>query len=397
MEFIVDRNRDFYFLEMNTRLQVEHPVTELVTGFDLVEAMIRIAAGEELGLTQADVRMTGWAVESRIYAEDPYRNFLPSVGRLTRYRPPPEGRFGEVTIRNDAGVAEGSEISVFYDPMIAKLCAHAPSRAAAIDAMADALDAFTIDGVRHNIAFLAALMAHPRWREGRLSTSFIADEYPDGFAGAEMGAADRAMLAAIAVSVGLAERRRMESVAERLPSRPGAGPAQLVLALGRERIRVSVAAIGLNSPLSAELSIGADAALQVETEWRPGDRLWRGTVDGTDVVAHIQRRGHAWQVEWRGITRLAYLLSPAAAEFNALMPEKSPADQSKALLCPMPGLVVSIVVAEGQKVAAGETLAIVEAMKMENVLRAERDVTVSRIVVKPGDSLAVDALIMEFA
>ncbi|MDQ3561279.1 MAG: acetyl/propionyl/methylcrotonyl-CoA carboxylase subunit alpha [Pseudomonadota bacterium] len=397
VEFIVDRNREFYFLEMNTRLQVEHPVTELVTGIDLVEAMIRIAAGEELGLTQADVRMTGWAVESRIYAEDPYRNFLPSVGRLTRYRPPPEGRFGEVTIRNDAGVAEGSEISVFYDPMIAKLCAHAPSRAAAIDAMADALDAFTIDGVRHNIAFLAALMAHPRWREGRLSTSFIADEYPDGFAGAEMGAADRAMLAAIAVSVGLAERRRMESVAERLPSRPGAGPAQLVLALGRERIRVSVAAIGLNSPLSAELSIGADAALQVETEWRPGDRLWRGTVDGTDVVAHIQRRGHAWQVEWRGITRLAYLLSPAAAEFNALMPEKSPADQSKALLCPMPGLVVSIVVAEGQKVAAGETLAIVEAMKMENVLRAERDVTVSRIVVKPGDSLAVDALIMEFA
>jgi propionyl-CoA carboxylase alpha chain len=393
VEFIVDRDRNFYFLEMNTRLQVEHPVTELVTGLDLVEEMIRIAAGQKLRLVQEDVRLAGWAVECRIYAEDPFRSFLPSVGRLARYRPPPEGMAGGITIRNDTGVVEGSEISLFYDPMIAKLCTHAPDRLAAIGAMADALDAFTIDGIRHNIPFLAALMANPRWREGRLSTAFIGEEFSGGFHGAPLGEAERVVLAAVAVSAELAERRRLARLGE-----PSAAAGELaqdwVIALGREQLPVRVFA----APDDAlEIALAGAAPLRVAADWHPGERVWRGTIAGEPIVAQLERRGHVVRVERRGASCLARLLTPRAAELAALMPEKPEADTSGALLCPMPGLVVSIVVAEGQKVEAGETLATVEAMKMENVLRAERDAVVARILVKPGDSLAVDAVIMEFA
>jgi len=221
VEFIVDKDKNFYFLEMNTRLQVEHPVTELVTGIDLVEQMIRVAAGEKLAFGQADVKLTGWAVESRLYAEDPYRNFLPSIGRLTRYRPPQEGRFGDIVIRNDTGVTEGSEISMYYDPMIAKLCTWAPTRAEAVEAMSEALDEFVVDGIEHNIPFLAALMRHPRWREGRLSTGFIAEEYPDGFAPVAPDGDEKAVLAAVALAVELLRRDRLDRLTGRLAPHSG--------------------------------------------------------------------------------------------------------------------------------------------------------------------------------
>jgi propionyl-CoA carboxylase alpha chain len=393
-EFIVDRERRFYFLEMNTRLQVEHPVTELVTGIDLVEEMIRIAAGEKLRLRQADISMSGWAVESRIYAEDPLRNFLPSIGRLTHFRPPPQGTRAGVTVRNDAGVVEGSEISLHYDPMIAKLCTHASDRPSAIDAMADALDGFVLDGIRHNISFLSALMAHPRWREGRLSTGFIAEEYPDGFRGAPLDERGQDVLAVVAATVELIERERLAP----LSGRPfAAKPADWVVAFGREHVCFRLASAAFGPPASFEIAVDEGAPLSVATAWRPGERVWRGTVGGEPVVAQVGRRGHVLQVERRGAARLARLLTPAQAELHRLMPEKAQADTSRLLLCPMPGLVVSIGVAEGQKVEPGETLATVEAMKMENVLRADREVTVARILAKPGDSLAVDAVIMEFA
>jgi propionyl-CoA carboxylase alpha chain len=396
VEFIVDAERNFYFLEMNTRLQVEHPVTELVTGIDLVEEMIRIAAGEKLRLGQNDVRPKGWAVEARIYAEDPYRDFLPSVGRLTRYRPPAEGKAGDAAIRVDSGVVEGSEISLYYDPMLAKLCACASDRDAAIDAMADALDAFTLDGIRHNIPFLAALMAHPRWREGRLSTGFIAEAFPGGFRGVTPDRRERDILTAIAVSAELAERRRLAPLM-RLPAAAHGGDAEHVLLLGREHVPVRLSESAGPAPLAATLSIDGGGAIEVWSNWRPGERVWRGSVGGEPVLAQIERRGHALHLARRGVSLPARLMTKRAAALAALMPEESAADTSKLLLCPMPGLVVSIPVAEGQQVEAGETLAIVEAMKMENVLRAERSATVGRILAKPGDSLAVDAVIMEFA
>jgi propionyl-CoA carboxylase alpha chain len=393
VEFIVGPERNFHFLEMNTRLQVEHPVTELVTGIDLVEEMIRIAAGEKLRFRQRQVRLDGWAIEARIYAEDPFRGFLPSTGRLTRYQPPAESVSDGVTVRSDAGVVEGSEVSLHYDPMIAKLCTHAPSRAAAIEAMADALDAFTIDGIRHNVLFLAALMAHPRWREGRLSTNFIVEEFPEGFRGAALGPADRIVLAAIAATVEFAERERRGRLGGKSPA---AKSDEWAIALGREHLPVAVASGSFGPRISLELSVAVDA-IRVETDWRPGERVWRGVVNGEGVVAQVERRGPDVRVERRGASVLARLLTPEAATLVALLPAKAKSDTSKALRCPMPGLVVAIAVAEGQAVEAGDTLATVEAMKMENVLRAERAGTVARILAKPGDSLAVDQVILEFA
>jgi propionyl-CoA carboxylase alpha chain len=389
VEFIVDPERDFYFLEMNTRLQVEHPVTELVTGLDLVELMIRVAAGEKLPLRQDKVRLSGWAIEARVYAEDPFREFLPSTGRLTRYRPPASGKNGASEIRVDEGVVEGSEISRFYDPMIAKLCVHAADRNAATDVMADALDSFTIEGIRHNIPFLSALIAHNRWREGRLSTAFIAEEFPDGFHGATPGSAKRRILAAVATTAELLAARRPKGVR----SIANAAPKERVVALDGRRVKVRVEERRRGT---FDLVIGDGESISVETDWRPGERVWRGTVAGKRVVAQVERLGSSVRVSRRGASIVARLMSERTARLEAMMPEKKEADSSKALLCPMPGLVVSIAVAEGQTVAPGETLATVEAMKMENVLRAERRATVARILAKPGDSLAVDAIIMEF-
>ncbi|PCK77281.1 acetyl-CoA carboxylase biotin carboxylase subunit [Rhizobium sophoriradicis] len=396
VEFIVDRDRNFYFLEMNTRLQVEHPVTELVTGIDLVEQMIRVAAGEPLSFGQEDVSLDGWAIESRLYAEDPYRNFLPSIGRLTRYRPPAEGRSGNVAIRNDTGVFEGAEISMYYDPMIAKLCTWAPTRGEAIDAMGRALDGFVVDGIEHNVPFLSALMKHPRWREGRLSTGFIAEEYPDGFAPTKPDRHEETTLAAIALSASLIETNRRDGFADRLRAASGPLREHWVVKTGEDYVDVSLLDGLVTIPFDMDMAIEGENR-SVITDWRPGDPVWSGKVGGRDITAQIRPVLNGLRIDWQGLSVTAKVFSPRHAELDRLMPVKLPPDTSKLLLCPMPGLVVSIAVAEGQEVKAGETLAIVEAMKMENVLRAERDLVVSKINAAAGESLAVDAVIMEFA
>ncbi|WP_026380158.1 acetyl-CoA carboxylase biotin carboxylase subunit [Afifella pfennigii] len=400
VEFIVDQHRHFYFLEMNTRLQVEHPVTELVTGLDLVEMMLRVADGEKLPLRQEEVKMQGWAIECRLYAEDPFRNFLPSTGRLTRYRPP-ERASGEGTrLRNDTGVVEGSEITLFYDPMIAKLCTHATgegakARAAAVAAMSDALDAFTVEGIRHNIPFLAALMAHPRWQEGRLSTAFIAEEFPDGFSGAAAGEEEARVLAAIAATAHLIERARLDRLSGRLRPHSGRIREDWVIRLDGEFRDVRVAGGRPGVPCDLDLVIDG-AAIAISTVWRPGELTFHGSIEGREVFAQIAREGAALRVERRGVSRLTHLLRPAVAEAARHMPEKKAGELDNRLLCPMPGIVISLPVKEGQKVEAGETLATVEAMKMENVLRAERDVVVKKICSAPGEVVAFDQVLMEF-
>ncbi|MBB3397697.1 MULTISPECIES: acetyl/propionyl/methylcrotonyl-CoA carboxylase subunit alpha [unclassified Rhizobium] len=396
VEFIVDRDRNFYFLEMNTRLQVEHPVTELVTGIDLVEQMIRVAAGEKIPFVQGDIKLNGWAIESRLYAEDPYRNFLPSIGRLTRYRPPAEGKSESVVVRNDTGVFEGAEISMYYDPMIAKLCTWAPTRLEAIEAMGEALDGFVVDGIEHNVPFLAALMKHPRWREGRLSTGFIAEEYPDGFEPMVPDTDQQAILAAVALSASLIEANRRERFADRLRTPGGATRDDWTVRLGDSYVDSRLVDRLVTIPFDMDIEIGGKIS-NVVTDWRPGDAVWRGKVAGQNVIAQIRPVLNGLRLDWQGISLKAKVLTPRHAALEKLMPVKLPPDTSKLLLCPMPGLVVSIAVVEGQEVKAGETLAVVEAMKMENVLRAERDLVVSKINAKPGESLAVDAVILEFA
>lgn len=397
VEFVAGQDRSFFFLEMNTRLQVEHPVTELITGIDLVEQMIRVAAGEKLAIRQQDVKLNGWAVESRLYAEDPFRNFLPSIGRLTRYRPPAEGRAGAAIIRNDTGVSEGSEISMFYDPMIAKLCAWAPTRIEAIDAMSQALDEFVVDGIGHNIPFLSALQQHPRWREGRLSTGFIAEEYPDGFKPRPPDAGERGILAAIAVAVELLRKDRLDRLTGRLAPHNGELKRDWVVRLGDDRVEARVEGGSANAAVGIDLAIDGAGPVTVASDWRLGDLVWRGTIGGRAVSAQLRPVLNGMRIAWNGLSVVARAMLPATAELERLMPVKAAPDTSRFLLCPMPGLVVSIAVTEGQEVKAGETLAVVEAMKMENVLRAERDVTVKALKAKPGDSLAVDAVIMEFA
>ncbi|MFL1876615.1 acetyl-CoA carboxylase biotin carboxylase subunit [Hansschlegelia beijingensis] len=399
VEFVAGQDKSFYFLEMNTRLQVEHPVTELVTGIDLVEQMIRVAAGEKLSISQSDVRLDGWAVESRIYAEDPYRNFLPSIGRLTTYRPPLESTEDGITVRNDTGVTEGGEISLHYDPMIAKLVTHGPNRLAAIEAQGAALDAFAIDGIQHNIPFLAALMEHPRWREGRLSTGFIAEEFPDGFAPrkAEGEVADTIVAIAAQIDWLVMERRRL--ISNQL--RKGAATKERLrtVLLDGEATCVETSADGDVVFVRTLDEAGREIAVRrVVTSWRPGEPVWSGEIDGVAISAQVRRRrgAYGYDIAHRGVAVYARVHGERIAELLAMMPEKAVPDTSKHLLCPMPGLVVSIAVEEGQEVKIGETLAVVEAMKMENVLRAERDGTVHKVHVKAGHSLAVDAVILEF-
>ncbi|RVD67802.1 biotin/lipoyl-binding protein, partial [Mesorhizobium sp. M4A.F.Ca.ET.029.04.2.1] len=348
-------------------------------------------------IKQSDVKLNGWAVESRLYAEDPYRNFLPSIGRLTRYRPPEEGTFGNIVIRNDTGVTEGSEISMFYDPMVAKLCTWAPTRREAIDAMSEALDSFVVDGIEHNLPFLAALMQHPRWREGRLSTGFIAEEYPHGFAPITPNDEEKAVLAAVATAMELLRRDRLDRLSGRLAPHSGILKRDWVVKIGADYLSAAILEGMVSIPMEVDLSIDGGKPLTVASDWRPGDLIWRGTVGGNAVAAQVRPALNGLRIAWKGMSVTAQAMLPRIAELERLMPEKLPPDTSKMLLCPMPGLVVSIAVAEGQEVKAGETLAVVEAMKMENVLRAERDLTVSRLNAKPGDSLAVDAVIMEFA
>jgi len=400
VEFVAGQDKSFYFLEMNTRLQVEHPVTELVTGIDLVEQMIRVAAGEKLSIAQGDVKLSGAAIESRIYAEDPYRNFLPSTGRLVKYRPPQEGTEAGITVRNDTGVFEGGEISIYYDPMIAKLVTHAPTRDEAISAQARALDAFYVDGIRHNIPFLAALMQHPRWRAARLSTGFIAEEFPDGFSSQAPAGETAQAIAAVAAAIDhvLGERKRRISgqmagrpvVRERLRS-VWLGSAEIRLVVAREPGGIGVRLIGETADGPAPGPV-----ILLVSSWKPGEPVWHGTIDGVPVAVQVRAILNGFLLFHRGIEARAFVYTESESEAARLMPTKVAVDTGKKLLCPMPGLVVSISVAPGQEVKAGETLAIVEAMKMENVLRAERDGTVKAVFAKKGDSLAVDAVILEF-
>jgi propionyl-CoA carboxylase alpha chain len=395
VEFVAGQDKSFYFLEMNTRLQVEHPVTELVTGIDLVEQMIRVAAGEKLKLKQGDVKLSGWAVETRVYAEDPVRNFLPSIGRLVRYRPPAETRAGGITVRNDTGVYEGGEISLYYDPMIAKLVTHAPTRKQAIAAQADALDAFTIEGFRHNISFLSALMQNERWQAGKLSTAFLAEEFPHGFHPLAPAGETARVLAAVAAAVDhvLGERKRRISGQQ-------AGSAvtrerRRVVRLGESELVLDI--VREDDSLAVRLDGDRKGPRLLASAWKPGDPIWSGTIDSRPIWVQVRPVPNGFDLAHRGVETRAYVYTEREAAAARLMPAKKETDSGKAVRCPMPGLVVSIAVLEGQEVKAGETLAVVEAMKMENVLRAERDGVVKAIRAKPGDSLAVDAVIMEFA
>jgi propionyl-CoA carboxylase alpha chain len=398
VEFVAGQDKSFYFLEMNTRLQVEHPVTELVTGIDLVEQMIRVAAGEKLAIAQKDVTLTGWAVESRLYAEDPFRNFLPSIGRLVKYRPPAEHSADGITVRNDTGVQEGGEISIHYDPMIAKLITHAPSRAAAIEAQSTALDAFYVDGIRHNIPFLSALMRHPRWREGRLSTGFIAEEFPKGFSARppEGEVARRIAGVGAAIDHVLGERKRQ--ISGQLGGRIVQRERRRAVWLDRAEIMLDIAREGDGIAVRfVDAEGAAGPARLLQSAWKPGDPVWQGTIDGQVVAVQVRPIPNGVRLAHQGVEVPVYVFTEAEATSARLMPITTVADTGKKLLCPMPGLVVSIAVAEGQEVKAGETLAVVEAMKMQNVLRAERDGTVKKIHASPGATLAVDALILEFA
>ncbi len=402
VEFIVDGARNFYFLEMNTRLQVEHPVTELITGIDLVEQMIRVAAGEKLSITQDDIGINGWAIESRLYAEDPYRKFLPSTGRLTRYRPPEEIATADMAVRNDTGVFEGGEISIFYDPMIAKLCTWGPDRASAIDHMRAALDAFEVEGIGHNLPFLAAVMDHPKFVSGDISTAFIAEEYPEGFQGAEISDESRARLAAIAVALRLIRDQRDADITGAVQNRARAVGVDRVAATegGAWGVRWKdghYRVTPLAEPrIGAGVDLDAGHALEIVTDWTPGDTLAHVTIDGEAIAVKVDSLTEGFRLRWRGADLKFTVRTPRIATLSALMPQKAPPDTSKMLLCPMPGLVVSIAVAEGQEVQDGQILCTVEAMKMENVLRAERQGVVSKINARPGDSMAVDEVIMEF-
>ena len=393
VEFIVDGARNFYFLEMNTRLQVEHPVTELITGVDLVEQMIRVAHGEPLPFAQGDLAINGWAMESRLYAEDPYRNFLPSIGRLTRYRPPAEGPTATGGIvRNDTGVHEGGEISMYYDPMIAKLCTWAPTRAEAIEEMRLALDTFEVEGIGHNLPFVGAVMDHPRFVAGDITTAFIAEEYPEGFQGAVLGEGLlRRVAAAVAAMNRVAEIRRTRISGTMDNHERKVGDAWVV-SLGGMVHPVEVRADREGSTVV----FGDGAALRVASDWTPGQPLARLLVDGAPLVMKVAKIPGGFRVRLRGADLRAHVRTPRQAALAALMLEKAPPDTSRFLLCPMPGLVVRIAVAEGDEVQEGQALAAVEAMKMENLLRAERKAVVKKIRVAVGASLKVDDVIMEF-
>ncbi len=394
VEFVAGQDRSFFFLEMNTRLQVEHPVTELVTGLDLVEEMIRVAAGEPLRLAQEDVHMSGWAVEARVYAEDPTRGFLPSTGRLVTYRPPDGGTVDGVTVRVDTGVGEGGAISIFYDPMIAKLVTHGATREAAIAAQSAALDAFAIGGIRHNIAFLSALMAHPRWRDGQLSTGFIAEEFGSGFTNPEpQGDAAMRLAAVAAVIDGKLNARKRLISGQMAVGRPVVFERRRVVAVGGRDWVFAVE----DTPEGWSVAFEDGGTVAVASGWRPGEPVWLGTVGGERIAVQILGVPNGVVLSHGGAFAEARVYTMREAELVRLMPAKADQGSGKQLLCPMPGLLRELLVAEGQAVKTGEPLAVVEAMKMENVLKAERDGTVCKILVKPGDSLGFEAVILEYA
>jgi propionyl-CoA carboxylase alpha chain len=391
VEFVAGQDKSFFFLEMNTRLQVEHPVTELITGLDLVEQMIRSAACEPLAFGQDGVRMDGWAVESRIYAEDPYRKFLPSIGRLVRYDPPAEGEQGSCTVRNDAGVREGDEISMFYDPMISKLCTWAPTRAQAVSGMGRALEDFHIEGVGHNVPFLAAVMDQARFQKGDLSTAYIAEEFPDGFTGAEPTALQTDVMTVVA-----ADMHRTMAARARAAANGGATVrTDWVVYVGKDKRTVRFSDAGDASTVEL-LEEGRTLSLE-RLRWRPGSPTYRGRLDGTTFSVGVQPAAEGFTIRHRAAKRRVLVLTPLQAELHDRLPERKPADTSKMVVSPMPGLMVSLDVAVGQEVKAGEVLAVIEAMKMQNIIRAERDGTVKAVGPKAGDAVAADEVLVEFA
>jgi len=425
VEFIVDGKRNFYFLEMNTRLQVEHPVTELITGVDLVEQMIRVAAGEKLPFTQSDVKINGWAIESRLYAEDPYRGFLPSIGRLTRYRPPEEQADEKSAVRNDTGVFEGGEISRFYDPMIAKLCSWGQDRAAALEVMRNALDEFEVEGIGHNLPFLSAVMDHPKFIAGDMTTAFIAEEYPDGFKGVALPEPELKRIAAGAAAMKFAAERRAARITgvvseheRRIGDRwvvtvdgvsyPVKVRRQILGRLRTEEgdifsIAHQTEGRDPSSPHSIIRGHGAvivefedGRKMFVEGDWTPGDTLTTASIDGKIMSVKTDMRTEGFRIRYRGADLDVKVRTARAAELAKHMLEKVPPDTSKMLLCPMPGLVAAISVEVGQEVEEGQPLCTIEAMKMENVLRAERRCVVKSINCAPGASMTVDEVIMEF-
>ena len=415
--------KSFYFLEMNNRLQVEHPVTEEITGLDLVEQMIRVAAGEKLKLKQEDVKLDGWSVETRVYAEDPYRSFLPSTGRLVRYRPPAQHGFpsrsregsgeglssprgskkqslpqplpqagGEPVVRVDDGVAEGGEVSMFYDPMIAKLVTWAPTRIEAIDAQVDALDQFVIDGINDNVDFLSALMQHPRFRSGEITTGFIAEEYPDGFHGAPADDQLKADLAVIAGMVSVIGEERALEISDQLGERVYV-PCERVVRIdggAEHKVRIKPYKGGTLAILDG------GELIDIVGRWHPGQRLLIVVIDGRRRIVQVRRAGRNWELQTRGSTHKVQVLSPHVAELSHFMIEKEPPDLSRLLLAPMPGLLTRLDVEVGDKVEPGQPVAVMEAMKMENILRAPKAATVKATPAKAGDSLAVDQVIVEF-
>ncbi len=391
VEFIVDGDKNFYFLEMNTRLQVEHPVTELITGVDLVEQMIRVAAGEKLPMKQSDLKINGWAMESRLYAEDPYRNFLPSIGRLTRYRPPAEGKTAGGIVRNDTGVFEGGEISMYYDPMIAKLCTWGPDRATAIEEMRLALDGFEVDGIGHNLPFLAAVYDHPKFTSGNMTTAFIEEEYPDGFDGVELDETTLKRIAAATSAMHRVAEIRRTRISDRMDNHERHVGADWVVTLQGQEFASTIGA----DKAGSTVAIGDDT-YRVESDWTPGQPLVRIDIDGEPLVLKVAKISGGFRVRYRGADLKVHVRNPRQAELAKLMPEKLPPDTSKMLLCPMPGLIVKVDVAVGDEVQEGQALCTVEAMKMENILRAEKKAIVTKINAGAGDSLAVDDVIMEF-
>jgi propionyl-CoA carboxylase alpha chain len=387
VEFVAGQDKSFFFLEMNTRLQVEHPVTELITGLDLVEQMIRVAAGQKLAFEQKELKIDGWAIESRIYAEDPYRGFLPSIGRLVRYDPPPEGKQTDrAIVRNDAGVREGDEISMFYDPMISKLSTWAKTRDAAIDAMGRALEDFHIEGLGQNIPFLSAVMDQDRFRSGQLSTNYIKDEFPDGFHGLAPTSFQRDLMAAVGCAM---HRTLTQRAAPELMRQDW-----IVVENGERRpVRVSNGVAGFTVEFTED-----KRTLKLEkADWRPGRPTFAGVLDGKPFTAQVKPAAEGFDIRHRAAQARVLVLTPRSAELHEKLPPKKAADTSKMVLSPMPGLVVSIDVATGQEVRAGEAVAVIEAMKMQNIIRAERDGVVKAVNTKAGDSVAADEVLVEFA
>ncbi len=395
VEFVASgADKSFYFLEMNTRLQVEHPVTEMIAGLDLVEQMIRVAAGEKLAFKQKDVKIKGWAIESRIYAEDPARNFLPSIGRLRTYRPPAEGKSGALSVRNDdTGVREGDEISIYYDPMIAKLVTHGPDRIAAIDAQARALDEIVIDGIQDNIAFLGAVMDEAKFRSGDFTTAYIKQNFPDGFLGSTPTPTQRSLLIACATYAHAMNAARARQGSGRIDGFGALPPQDWTAIIDGVHAPVKL----IPNPVGARIAIEGNGEHVLETRWWPGHAVMAGTFDGAPFAVKLKPRTEGLLLKLRGVAAHVIVATPRGAELHKKIPDKPKADTSKLVLSPMPGLIVSIAVAVGQEVKAGEGVAIVEAMKMQNIIRAERDGTVAKVNIAEGASVAADEVLVELA